>query len=322
MGYALIVMAVAEECIPHTAHYGPTGAVIDAPKRFTLEVPRSAVWEPEPEPSDPNWHKDSERQREQTEKNRRSLERFLNNALSDLDGMVRSGWWILGMARVFVSEMRGVPPGSALASTASQEGRKRRPRRPEPSETPEPEPSETPTYAMRRMTIWGLDQKGKRVRSVKVCGFINPNQRASVIDTATARAIGGCVVKKGASINGRRCDVMHTEIKVHDVPEMESTPSRGRLRGPLVVSDTILKRSRGMVQLVLGIDHIGRTPLASTEVLARLAEEAVPLKGLRLSAQLKASIARSEVDRRAGRGIPHEEVLAALRKNWGERWGK
>jgi hypothetical protein len=119
------VMVIPEEALmyryvlderdrPVQVPYGPEGrrmiARTKAEPFFILHVPRSAVWDPAREPRDLNWHEDPKRRREQTAENRRSLESFLNRALAQLDGMVRSGWWILERARVRVTEMCAVPP--------------------------------------------------------------------------------------------------------------------------------------------------------------------------------------------------------------------
>ena len=257
MGNALIAMVVAEECLTQrNLRFAAARREIERlehawggepskPERVhVLDVPHSAVWEPEREPLDLDWHKDPKKRRLQMARNRRSLERFLNRALEGLDGMVRSGWWILGKARVRVAEMHGVPPGLTMAQTALRGGQKRRPKRAEP-EREQPEP------VVRCVTLWGLDQKGKRVRSATLVALIDPNTLESVIDTATAHVVGGYTA------GSKRRRFMGAEIKVLGVPAC------GLLRRPVVVSDALLKRADGVAQMILGHDHIGRTPLAS-----------------------------------------------------------
>ena len=76
---------------------------------WQIEVPFRAIWEP-PEERRPehgrDWHWDKTLLDAHRERVRMSLESFLNDNLSKLDGMVRTGWFIVDRARARVSELR------------------------------------------------------------------------------------------------------------------------------------------------------------------------------------------------------------------------
>ncbi len=130
MGNALVMMAVPEESLRFSNLYvldeethkpvrlvqsrgHLTGKQRDAllekhPDAFwMLAVPRSAVWEPPPEPY--GLGEKPALRAEHTKKVRASLTRFLNSQLASLDRMVRTGWWILQRARVRMTTFEGVP---------------------------------------------------------------------------------------------------------------------------------------------------------------------------------------------------------------------
>lgn len=82
------------------------------PRAFwDMHVPYKAVWQPPEEPSGRdaiNWHWDRKQLAKHREVVRKSLEDFLNAKLAQLDQMVRTGWFIVGRARVKVT-LREVP---------------------------------------------------------------------------------------------------------------------------------------------------------------------------------------------------------------------
>src|SRR5258706_13489648 len=75
-------------------------ALRDHPEAFfVLEVPHSAIWQPPDEPGGASgWHWKPAVLRAHRAKVRRSLESFLNDKLSELDEMVRTGWFIIKRA--------------------------------------------------------------------------------------------------------------------------------------------------------------------------------------------------------------------------------
>lgn len=129
MGNALIMMTVPQEMIPVAALRtwkgrravgipGVTQPTEWKPRReveailaehpdafWMLPVPRSAVWEPPEEP--PNSRSDGPARRTHDGRVRYSLLRFLNDRLGELDGMVRTGWWVLQQARVRLATFQG-----------------------------------------------------------------------------------------------------------------------------------------------------------------------------------------------------------------------
>ncbi len=131
MGNALIVMVVHEEqlalnglCIRDCE----TGTAVPVKPAFRagyeatlaknpdaswlLEVPASAVWLLPEEPHEKHgraWHWKPRVLAAHRATVRRSHESFLNRHLADLDGMARSGWWIIEKIRVRVSEILEVP---------------------------------------------------------------------------------------------------------------------------------------------------------------------------------------------------------------------
>jgi hypothetical protein len=136
MGNALVVMVVPEEMLPTQAlctrdpktgkprkvHPDGSGWIPAAkwaallrkhPDAFwPLDVPRTAVWQlpVEPRASRQRWYDDPKLVAKHRRAVHESLEAFVNEHLAQLDGMVRTGWWIVRQARVRVASMEGVPP--------------------------------------------------------------------------------------------------------------------------------------------------------------------------------------------------------------------
>jgi hypothetical protein len=106
MGNALVMMIIPEEALP-SATSRPSARYLED---LATQVAAS-VWEPPEEPRALGWHRDPELRREHNERVRQSLEAFCNERLAQLDGMVRTGWWILGRARVRVVEFEDVSDG-------------------------------------------------------------------------------------------------------------------------------------------------------------------------------------------------------------------
>ena len=99
---------------------------------------------------------------------------------------------------------------------------------------------------LRRVRVWGLDEKGKRVTSITVDAVLDPHQLGTVIDTTTAQAIGGFTIKAGVRIDRQHFDIMTTEIDV---------PGCAPIRTPVVVSDSLAKRAGG-AGMVVGRDTL------------------------------------------------------------------
>lgn len=90
-----------------------------------LPVPpvTDCVWAPPAEPWKTHgldWHQDPQVRREHLHAVQESLETFLNRHLARLNGMVRTGWFVLGKLRVRVVECRPVPE-RVLAGPATTE---------------------------------------------------------------------------------------------------------------------------------------------------------------------------------------------------------
>lgn len=88
-----------------------------------------------------DWHKDPALRRAHRNAMRASLEQFLNTRLASLYHMVRTGWWVLGKARVRVVECAPVPEREMRAFARAFRGalgrpKKRRIRSGEPSPNP------------------------------------------------------------------------------------------------------------------------------------------------------------------------------------------
>ncbi len=139
MGNALIVMVVPEEClalgglcnrdyakgtavpVEHAFRAGYENTLEANPDAtWQLDVPASSVWLLPEEPHEKHgrgWHWKSKLLTQHRATVRRSLESFVNRHLAELDGMARSGWWIIEKIRIKVSEIREVPhrPGERKA---------------------------------------------------------------------------------------------------------------------------------------------------------------------------------------------------------------
>jgi hypothetical protein len=87
MGDALVVVTVPEE-------------VFMRGDRVKITITRADVWQPPAEPRDMDWHEDPVLREKQDWKVAESLQEFLNDKLSRLHRMVRTGWWILETAHV------------------------------------------------------------------------------------------------------------------------------------------------------------------------------------------------------------------------------
>lgn len=74
-----------------------------------LGIPQGGIWEPPSEPRVHEWWRKPELRRQHAEAVRRSLEEFLNGHMARPYHMLRTGWWVLGKARVRVVECRPVP---------------------------------------------------------------------------------------------------------------------------------------------------------------------------------------------------------------------
>jgi hypothetical protein len=98
MGHALVTVALAEEQVPTR---GAANLSEDCLRSLAGQVAAN-TWAPPREPSEPGWHRDLELRKAHNEAVRQSLERFLNDRLAELDGMVRTGRWILQRARIRV----------------------------------------------------------------------------------------------------------------------------------------------------------------------------------------------------------------------------
>lgn len=91
---------------------------------FSLRMSES-LWRPPEEPwreHGLDWHKDPKVRRAHLKAVRESLEAFLNGHLAQLDGMLRTGWFILGKVRMRIVECRDI-------GERGVEGRPRKPRK-------------------------------------------------------------------------------------------------------------------------------------------------------------------------------------------------
>jgi hypothetical protein len=132
MGNALVMMVVPEESLALNGLHvrdRETGKLVPVARKvglgsyedtlranpdatWTIEVPVSAVWLLPNEPRDAHgseWHRKPRVLAAHRATMKRSLEAFLNRSLEGLDGMARSGWFILARARAKVAELREVP---------------------------------------------------------------------------------------------------------------------------------------------------------------------------------------------------------------------
>lgn len=117
MGSALIMMTVPEEALAQV-HEGVKpipginwlGQFVRGEKPepyYLFKVPVSAVWRLPEEPRAVTVDRCAAAVRAHRAAVERSLERFVNGKLRQLDGMVRTGWWILSAARVKVTRLIG-----------------------------------------------------------------------------------------------------------------------------------------------------------------------------------------------------------------------
>lgn len=131
MGNALVVMTVPEESLPMSALRiaGKDGKPVPVPGLggwpwkpreeleatlvahpdafWILHVPRSAVWDPPGESGGLATNRVA--RKVHAGQVRHSLLHFLNDKLAELDGMVRTGWWILQRARIRLATFEGQP---------------------------------------------------------------------------------------------------------------------------------------------------------------------------------------------------------------------
>lgn len=75
---------------------------------YPLSVPATSVWHPPKEPA--YIHARAAVQQRHERAVAKSLVLFLNRHLARLDGMARTGAWVLGRGRVVVSDLRGTSP--------------------------------------------------------------------------------------------------------------------------------------------------------------------------------------------------------------------
>jgi hypothetical protein len=105
------------------------GAYLRVPLRYMK------VWALPEEPwqvHGPDWHRDPQLRRAHHDAVRRGLQEFLNGQLAKLYHMVRTGWWVLGKARVKVTECRPVPEREMRARARAVTGGCRRTLKPLP----------------------------------------------------------------------------------------------------------------------------------------------------------------------------------------------
>jgi hypothetical protein len=115
MGDALVVMTVPEEAwIGCERDLAPNSPQATQRRRGTVSwrIEAGEVWAPPPEPTDQyglRWYEHPEARRAHRKAVQQSLEAFLNERLAKLYHMLRTGWWVLGKARVRVVDCRPVP---------------------------------------------------------------------------------------------------------------------------------------------------------------------------------------------------------------------
>jgi hypothetical protein len=110
MGDALVVMTVPEEA--WMAPPRPDAKAGVATRTIAWRIDPGDVWEPPREPIERyglNWYENPAARRAHRKAMQESLESFLNERLARLYHMLRTGWWVLGKARVRVVECRPVP---------------------------------------------------------------------------------------------------------------------------------------------------------------------------------------------------------------------
>jgi hypothetical protein len=132
MGNTLVMLTVPDEMFG----FGSTG---NGPKRISIEISPGTVWAMPEEPwrkLGTDWHHDDAVLDKHRERARRSLEKFLNDNLTKLDNMARSGWFIVEQARCEVmlrershetAEKRMNDLLSHVGTTKAHRARKRKP---------------------------------------------------------------------------------------------------------------------------------------------------------------------------------------------------
>ena len=76
---------------------------------YQIAIRPGAVWKPPHEPLGELRYGGASERRAHALAMKASLDRYLNERLGRLCGMMRTGWWILGDVRVRVDRLRGVP---------------------------------------------------------------------------------------------------------------------------------------------------------------------------------------------------------------------
>ena len=134
MGNALVVYTMGEEGlgwvqrqreVRRRAERGESPGRTSTPPNFRQVamsergIPVGGVWSPPAEPETADWWRKPSLRRRHAKAVLDSLESFLNGHLSNLNHMVRTGWWVLGEARVKVVACRPVPQREMRAVAAA-----------------------------------------------------------------------------------------------------------------------------------------------------------------------------------------------------------
>ena len=128
MGDALIVTTIPEEAWIGSGSGTGSSPTAQGRGRGTVSWPIDGtdVWEPPSEPTvehGSRWFENPRARRAHRKAVQESLEEFLNERMSRLYHMVRTGWWVLGKVRVRVVECRSVPEREMRQLARSLRGR-------------------------------------------------------------------------------------------------------------------------------------------------------------------------------------------------------